>query len=54
MTFVHFKRMHLGLISFAFFYVNMENDFSLFMQPKLSLEAISWCLGCSSRCLDIT
>jgi hypothetical protein len=32
MAFLHFKCKHLGLVSFAFFYVNMKNGFSLFMQ----------------------
>jgi hypothetical protein len=45
---LHFKCKHLGLISFAFFHVNMKNGFSLFMQPKLSFEVILWCLSCSS------
>jgi flagellar assembly factor FliW len=29
MVFSHFKRMHLGSISFSFLHLNMLNDFSL-------------------------
>jgi hypothetical protein len=31
MTFPHFKRMHLGSVSFTFFYVIMWNGFLLFI-----------------------
>jgi hypothetical protein len=47
MVFPHFKRMHSESASFAFFHVNMQNSFSLFMQLKLSFEVDSWCLGSS-------
>jgi len=45
MVFSHFKYMYLELVSFVFFYVNMQNGFSLFIQLKVSFEVILWCLG---------
>jgi hypothetical protein len=57
MAFLHFKCIHSELASFAFSHANMQNGLSLFMQPKLSFEVISWHLGCSSGFLgyqDIT
>jgi hypothetical protein len=40
--------MKLETTSFAFSHANMQNDFSLFMQSKLSFKVISWCSGCLS------
>jgi hypothetical protein len=53
MAFLHFKRIQLKSTSFAFSHANMQNDFSLFMQSKLSFEVISWCLGCLSGFLSV-
>jgi len=53
MAFLHFKRMQLESTSFAFSHANMQNDFSLFMQSKLSFEVISWCLGYLSGFLSV-
>jgi hypothetical protein len=41
MVFPHFKRMHLGSVSLAFFHVNMQSGFSLFIQLKLIFEVNS-------------
>jgi hypothetical protein len=35
MVFSHFKRVYSQSVVFAFFYANMQNSFSLFIQLKL-------------------
>ena len=35
MVFSHFKRVYSKSVVFAFFYANMQNSFSLFIQLKL-------------------
>ena len=53
MAFFHFKCKQLESISFAFSHANMQNDFSLFMQSKLSFNVISWGSGCLSGFLSV-
>jgi hypothetical protein len=40
MTFPNFKRMHSELVNFSFFHANIQNDFSLFIQLKLSFKSV--------------
>jgi hypothetical protein len=42
------SQMHAFRIGKPCFHTNMQSDFSLFIQIKLSFEVISWCLGCLS------
>jgi hypothetical protein len=53
MAFLHYKHIHLGSVSFAFFHANIHNGFSLFMQPKLSSKVNLRCLGCSLGFLGV-
>jgi len=53
MAFLHFKCMQLESTNFAFSHADIQNGFSLFMQPKLNFEVISWRLGCFSGFMGV-
>jgi hypothetical protein len=45
--------MQLESTNFAFSHADIQNGFSLFMQPKLNFEVISWRLGCFSGFMGV-